>query len=121
MKTTIAIVVGYAVWTAFWLGGNAGFRALAITPRDQASKIESSGALLAMLALSIVASVAAGYLSGLVSSGKAPAYICAGLLLATGIAVQWSVRSLFPVWYHAAFLALLVPVFLLGSRFVKSS
>jgi hypothetical protein len=121
MKTTIAIVIGYAVWTAFWLGGNAGFRALGITPRDQASRIESSGTLLALLVLSIVASVAGGYMSGLISSGKASAYICAGLLLATGIAVQWGVKSLFPVWYHAAFLLLLVPVFLLGSSFVKSS
>ena len=121
MKTTIAIVVGYAVWTAFWLGGNAGFRALGITPRDQASRIESSGTLLALLVLSIVASVAGGYMSGLISTGRASANICAGLLLATGIAVQWGVRSLFPVWYHASFLLLLVPVFLLGSSFVKSS
>lgn len=121
MKTTIAIVVGYAVWTASWLGGNAGFRALGVTPRDQASRIESSGTLLALLVLSIVASIAAGGLSGLISSGKASAYTCTGLLLATGIAVQWGARSLFPVWYHAAFLLLLVPVFLLGNSFVKSS
>ncbi|MDX2111899.1 MAG: hypothetical protein SFY80_16850 [Verrucomicrobiota bacterium] len=121
MKTTIAIIVGYAVWTAFWLGGNAGFRAFGITPRDPSSKIESSGTLLALLVLSVFASVAAGYLSGLIASGKAPAYICAGLLLATGIAVQLGVRSLFPIWYHATFLLLLVPVFLLGSSFVKGS
>ena len=121
MKTTIAIVVGYAVWTAFWLGGNAGFRALGITPKDQAAKIENSWSLIALLVLSIVASLASGYLSGLISSGRISAYICAALFLATGIAVQWGFRSLFPGWYHAAFLLLLVPLFFLGSSLVKSS
>jgi hypothetical protein len=121
MKTTIAVIVGYAVWTAVWLAGNAGLRAVGITPKDPAGKVESVGSLLALLALSFVASVAGGYLCGAISSSRAGAYICAALLVATGIAVQWSARSLFPVWYHAALLLLLVPLFLIGGRFVKGS
>ncbi len=121
MKTTIAVIVGYAVWTAVWLAGNAGFRAVGITPKDPAVKVESAGSLLALLALSMVASVVGGYLGGLVSPSRTGAYICVVLLVATGIAVQWSVRSLFPLWYHSAFLLLLVPLFLSGGHFAKGS
>jgi hypothetical protein len=40
----------------------------------------------------------------------------AGLLLATGLGVQSSAWSQLPVWYHLAFLALLIPGCLGGMR-----
>jgi len=121
MKATIAVIVGYVTWTVFWLGGNAGLRAMGLTPQDQGAKIENFGALVALLILSAVASIVSGYVTRLIASGKGPTYVCLGLLLATGMAVQWSIRSLLPVWYHAAFLLLLAPVFLLGSRLARRS
>ena len=39
-------------------------------------------------------------------------------MLVTGIAVQAGVWALMPVWYHLVFLALLVPVCLVGARLV---
>lgn len=116
MKTFLAVIVGYAVWTVCWLGGNACFRAMDLTPKDQTVRIESPGPLLLLLALSVVASIVSGFLAGLTSPAKAAHYVCAALLLATGCAVQWSARALFPVWYHIAFLLLVVPVFLVGTR-----
>ena len=42
--------------------------------------------------------------------------VLAVLLVATGVGVQASVWTLMPVWYHLAFLGLLVPGCLLGAR-----
>jgi len=119
MKTTIAVIVGYAAWTAFWLAGNAGFRALGLTPKDQTVKIENTWSLMALLVFSVIVSVSSGYITGLISSSRIASYICAALLFATGVAVQWGFRSLLPAWYHAMFLLLLAPLFVLGSRLVR--
>lgn len=121
MKSALAAIVGYAVWTALWLGGNAGFRALGILSKDQTVKVEKAGPLLALLVLSVIASMAGGYVCGRMATTRMPPFICAALLLATGVAVQWGFRALFPVWYHGAFLLLLMPVFLLGSGLAKRS
>jgi hypothetical protein len=40
----------------------------------------------------------------------------ASLLLLTGIFVQASVWTLMPIWYHVPFLALLVPIAVIGGR-----
>lgn len=119
MKTTLAVIVGYITWSVIWLGGNAVFRAMALTPPDQAVRIEDFRALVALLVLSIVASGVSGYVTHVISSAKVASYACLGLLLVTGIFVQWSIRSLLPPWYHVAFLLLLAPVFLLASRIAR--
>lgn len=116
MKPILAVIVGYVVWTLVWLGGNAGLRAFGVTPADPTSRLESASALLALLVLSMVASAVSGYVASRVSPSRAAHYTCAALLLATGAAVQWGARSLFPPWYHAVFLLALVPIYLLGAR-----
>ena len=42
----------------------------------------------------------------------------AGLLLATGIAVQAAAWSTMPLWYHLTFLFLLVPMTIAGATIV---
>ena len=46
--------------------------------------------------------------------------IAVPVLLLTGIGVQASVWSLMPTWYHVTFLALVVPMTLLGSRLASA-
>ena len=116
MKTTLAIIAGYVAWTALWLGGNAALAAIGLLPREQQVRIDAAGSLCALLALSAVASVASGYLCRVIARVSLAPVILAVLLLATGIAVQWGVRSLMPVWYHVVFLALIFPICVLGSR-----
>ncbi len=52
-------------------------------------------------------------------SSNYPSLILAFLLLVTGVAVQWSVFQLMPIWYHIVFLALLIPLVQVGARLVK--
>ena len=47
--------------------------------------------------------------------------VTAVLLLLTGIAVQSTMWHLMPLWYHATFLVLIVPVCLLAGRLRRQS
>lgn len=116
IKKSVAVVVGYALWTALWLGGNALFFSELAAKAQAGEAITSAGTLLWVLLLSLVCSLAAGAVVGAISRSKAAVLTAGVLLLLTGIAVQASAWSLMPVWYHLVFLALIVPVVLVGGR-----
>ncbi len=117
-RTIFAVLAGYAVWTLIWLGGNRGFF------DDVSESIQDGGSftdptrLVWVLALSVVCSLAGGFVSAKidkVTSGRAALWL--GLaLLATGVFVQFNVWQQMPVWYHVIFLAGLIPATLHGSR-----
>lgn len=117
MKSVIAVVAGLALWTVLWLGGNQAL--LAMMPELAAGEpIEGTGVLLFLIVFSAVLSVLSGLATGKLAP-RAPlghAWALAGVLLAIGVAVQASAWTLFPVWYHVAFLGLIVPATLFGGR-----
>jgi hypothetical protein len=118
MKPTLSIILGYIVWTVIWLGGNSCLMGLKLVTRDATVRIDSLLPLTAMLILSVVSSLAAGYTARIIlgqGPSRAP-LILALLLLATGVVVQWGLRSLLPAWYHVLFLGLLLPAVLCGAR-----
>lgn len=118
MKTAVAVIVGYLVWTALWLGGNAAFFGEAAKVVGAGEKYTPTGPLAAVIALSVVCSIAAGIVAAKIAKDRARAAVMttAVLLLLTGIGVQAGVWSLMPTWYHLVFLALLVPVTWAGGR-----
>jgi hypothetical protein len=121
MRTISSIILGYVAWTALWLLGNAGLGAAGIIPKETSVRIDSTVSLSALLVLSVTSSLVAGLVARAISRGRsklAPG-ILAILLLATGIAVEWNLSALMPMWYHITFLALLVPVTLVGASFGK--
>lgn len=117
MRTVFGIVVGYAVWTALWIGGNAILFTQAAEVVKAGERYDSAGILLGILALSLVCSVAGGLAAARIAQGRGmrAALILGVLLLGTGVAVQSGAWSLMPLWYHLAFLLLLVPVTLAGA------
>ena len=121
MRATIAIIAGYAVWTVVWLSGNFMLMTVGALPKDASTRIDSAGALGTLIGISILCSLAAGGIAAVISqsSSNYPPLILASLLLLTGVAVQWSVFQLMPIWYHVTFLALLIPFVLVGVRLVK--
>jgi hypothetical protein len=123
MRTIAAIILGYIAWTALWLLGNAGLGAAGIVPKDTSVRIESTVSLSALLALSGASSLVAGLVARTISrsSPKLAARILAILLLATGVAVQWNLLALMPIWYHVTFLAFLIPLTLVGASFGKKA
>jgi len=120
LRAVIAIIVGYAVWTIIWLGGNA------IIFTDIAESIARGqaylkpGPYLGVLALSIACSLAGGVSVAAIAPKRAGSAttILAALLLLTGIGVQIGVWDMMPLWYHLSFLGALMPTVLAGGRLV---
>jgi hypothetical protein len=123
MKTVAAVIAGYLAWTVLWLAGNAGLAAAGLTSKDTSQPITSFTALMCLLALSVACSLLGGYAAQWISPTecKRAAKVTALLLLITGVLVQWSLLQIMPLWYHAGFLALLVPMTLAGAGRCKNT
>lgn len=115
MRAILAVILGYGLWTILWLGGNAGLKAAFPDALPEGGPYTATLPLVLALALSVFCSLASGALAGALARG-APVLVLALFLLATGIGVQTTAWDLMPLWYHLVFLALLVPVTLLGGR-----
>lgn len=116
VKQGMGIVAGYLTWTVIFLGGSAVLRAALAGVHDAEGFTTDLTALLLYLLLSFAASFLAGFATArLVGRGR-PVLILAVLLLATGIPVQLSAWDRIPVWYNLIFLAMLVPLTLMGGR-----
>ena len=120
-RDVLAIVVGYVVWTAIWLGCGALFFGDAAERMQAEVPLTELGPLLAMLGLSIACSLSGGWSAGRLSGGSSRAITILAVLLAlTGLGVQLGVWDLMPSWYHVLFLALLMPMTRLGARLAVS-
>ena len=120
MRMIIGAIVGYVVWTAIWLTVNAMVFAEAGEVIAAGDAFTETGPLLGVLALSIACSLAGGVAAAIAGGERARGAVLGNalLLLATGIFIQAGIWSLMPVWHHLIFLALLVPMTLLGGMFV---
>ena len=120
VRKILAVATGFVVWSALWFAANTGLDAAGMLPPPGAA-VNEPGVLLILLAASILASLAAGFSASWLA--RAPGHRTAlGLgvvLLMMGVFVQAQYWSIMPVWYHAAFLLLLIPMCLLGSRLHK--
>ncbi len=121
MRMILGAIVGYVVWTAIWLTANAMVFAEAGEAIAAGDAFTETGPLLGVLALSIACSLAGGVAAAIAGGERARGAVLGNalLLLATGIFVQAGLWSLMPAWYHLLFLALLVPMTLLGGTFVS--
>ena len=117
IKQILAALVGYLFWSLAWVGYNPLLQKFGLLSSDPTQKIHDLMPLLALLLGSFVLSIVAGYLTALISGARRHlAVLLLGvLLLATGIFVQIQVWHLMPLWYHLAFLALLVPFCFVGA------
>lgn len=117
-RTIGAVLAGFVLWTVLWLGSNAALTAAMPDVIHQDGRVDSAGVLLLLLVLSVVFSVASGYVAALIARAKAGgAALGLGLLLlAVGLFVQVQYWDVMPLWYHVSFLALLVPGAMIGGR-----
>ena len=120
-RAALGAITGYLVWSALWLGGNAGIAQLYSEEAEafrEGEPYTRSAPLLVALVLSVLCSAVAGWTAASVGRAAARGAALAmvlGLLL-TGIAVQASVWSQMPLWYHLVFLALIAPVCMATAR-----
>lgn len=117
-RVALGVLAGAALWAVLWVGGTGAARAAMPELLDPALPLEHTGALLGFIAYSVVLSLAAGYVAASVALSDAmqSVWILAILQLVIGILVEISYWDLMPVWYHLAFLALIVPATVAGGR-----
>jgi len=116
-RTIGAVVVGVVLWGVLWNGGNAALGAAGVITIGE--PITGVPVLLGMIAYSAVLSVLAGWVAAAVKGGPEAMAAVKGLAavnLLIGIAVEVMYWSLMPAWYHVIFLALVVPMTLVGGR-----
>ena len=115
-KAVVAVVAGFILWSVIWVGGNQLLARL--SPKHfqpPSGESPSVTALIVMLALAVVCSVASGALAGRIwRQGMAHVWVLSGILLAVGIMVERGYWTVLPLWYHLAFLAILVPLTIAG-------
>ena len=101
----MSLVSGYILWTALWLGGNAGHRTAGVLPGDVTQPLFAPAPLFALLLLGAVCSLCGGYLAGVVSRASSIWTHAAlgALMFVTGCFVQSTVWHLMPLWYHVFF------------------
>lgn len=118
VKQGVAVLLGFVVWSVIWLGGNALLVELHVLPGGADTPIQAAAPLLVLLACAVLATLAAGYAAGMSSpsGSRRTALILGVVLVVVGVAVQSQFWHLMPLWYHVAFLALLLPVCLLGTK-----
>jgi len=118
LRSICSVVGGFATWSALWLGGNTVAMTAMPGAVHQDGSINHVGLLCAILALSVICSILAGLLTGVIAKRSAMAHgvVLGVILLAVGIFVQAQYWDKMPIWYHLIFLAMLVPATLIGVK-----
>jgi len=116
LRRILSVLIGVVVWSALWLGANAGLAAATPDSFEEDGSTESKGILLALLACSVVFSLVSGCVTATVGKEKpvGNAFVLGVVLLAIGIPVQMGYWEVMPQWYHFSFLGLLLPASVIG-------
>lgn len=111
LRSVLAVLAGVVTWSVLWIGSNAGLAAAfpdIVRPEEPLTHVPM---LVTYVLLSLIFSVAAGYVTAVAAGRDEVGHTLAlGVLqLALGIYFEASYWDLLPVWYHLVFLALLIP------------
>jgi uncharacterized membrane protein YeaQ/YmgE (transglycosylase-associated protein family) len=133
-RIILGVIVGFIAWSILWVGGDemlgilspAWYNTQKLAFEKAAfnnAPFEASWHMLVFhLVRSVIASLMAGFLAAFVANENRRTTLILGvLLLIVGIAVQSMVWSILPIWYHLAFLLLLIPVTVAGGYLKKTT
>jgi len=117
IRSVASVLGGFSVWTVLWLGSNAVVAAAVPSAISDDGSVHGTGVLLLMFALSVVFSVIAGYVLGLIARGSSMkcAWALGIIQLTVGVFVQAQYWDKMPLWYHLSFLIMLLPAILIGA------
>ena len=110
------MITGSAVWMLGALSMDAVLMSLAPSWFGPGGRVQTAPLLLLMMSYSLLFSVSGGYVAGLVARRNEVSHAFAlGLLqFCLGVAATVRFYDTAPLWYHVAFLALLVPANVFG-------
>lgn len=133
LKIVLGVVAGFVAWSIIWVGsdqvmattwpayGEHQNRAMLALANSESFAADST-IMVIRLAISIVATLMSGFLTAVIAGENRRSPLILGLiLLLVGIAVQLGAWNVMPVWFHVIFLALLLPMSILGGKLKKAS
>ncbi len=117
MRNSMAVVAGFATWSVLWLAVGQVAQRVAPNAFLEDGSI-ADGALIVVLVASVICSLVAGALAATIArrAWKPVSLALGGILLIVGVGVQASLWTTLPLWYHLPFLALLLPMTVIGAR-----
>ena len=121
-RIILGVIVGFVVWSILWVGSAAIMSAASADYAQAMADMKFSNFwLIVAIVRSVVFSVVSGYLAVQLSKEVSKTTLGLGVfLLLFGIFVQVNVWNVFPVWYHLVFLALLIPMTIVGGKLKQS-
>lgn len=129
VRVILGVIVGFIVWSILWLGSDqllinlsrqwygkhqyafedAMLNGAAFTPENTI--------LLMHLVRAVLISLMSGFIAAFIAGENRKSPLALGILLFLfGLMVEIMAWNYLPIWYHAVFLLLLVPVTLIGGR-----
>ncbi len=128
LRIVLGVIAGFIGWLILWLGGekilSAIWPAFGVHQTSFQAAIENGGAftpdptiLFIHIVLALIVSLISGFIAALVSGENRRAPLVLGfLLLAMGLLKAGTSWTLVPLWYHAIFTAILLPMAVVGGR-----
>lgn len=132
IRIILGAIAGFIVWSILWVGSDAMFMAFFSSYREymegfntaletkQPFEINSTILFLTLIK-SFICSIIAGLITTIIAKENTKSTIILGiLLLAFGIFIQSIYWNYLPLWYHLAFLLMLIPMSVLGGKLRKT-
>jgi hypothetical protein len=122
-KKVLAVVAGLAAWVGIvFVVGEIMRLSWPAYARVAAAMTFTLPMLIARLSISVLATLAAGFVTAFIAPRSMLVRLMPGILLLVGfIPVHISLWDKFPIWYHFTFLLSLVPLTDLGGRVTSLS
>ena len=132
LRIILGAIAGFIVWSVLWVGSDAIISV--ISPNwygkslvDFQNAVDNklpytvdSTILIMSLIRSVIFSIFAGFATALIAKENSKSTLGLGiLLLLFGIFIQSIYWNYVPLWYHIPFLALLIPMAILGGKLKK--
>jgi len=129
LKIVLGVIAGFVAWSILWVGSDQVL--MTASPMwygahqlgfEQAMTNKTAFApdttiLIMHLVRSIIISIMSGFLAAFIAGENRRAPLILGvLLLLFGLMVEVMAWNYLPIWYHLIFLALLIPMNMLGGK-----
>ncbi len=133
LRIILGVIAGFVAWSILWVGSDQALisfspdwygahqRAFEAAMTNKASFTPDSTILFMHLFRAAIFSIMAGFLAAIVANENRKAPLVLGIILfIVGALVEAMVWTYLPVWYHLAFVVILIPLTILGGRMKQS-
>lgn len=134
LRVILGVIAGFIAWSILWVGSDqvlimlspgwygAHQEAFQKAMFNKSEFTPDNTILVMHLVRAVIITLMSGFLAAFIARGNRNAPLGLGILLFLfGAMVQAMAWSYIPIWYHIVFLALLIPVSIIGGRLKRTA